>query len=841
MECCARCRAVPSTEASPATAAAAARWGGGRSRLRVGARASAEFAVGLAADSQRYFVPGWLISLSCSFVTLVVAAERDFISTVFLSVATFLMEEIILLVLLLAWGSAKFRSSATRRRPTFVTVENEHSDKCEFSSAGTVCGLECPGRKLLFSTRRNHKRISPVSAAEQLEDLAFEGDGSVPLCDLDLSSSEARDDSSLHGELLERPSTDQQAGDFRRELVVLAGPAILGQAVDPLAQLMETAYIGRLGPVELASAGVSVSIFNIISKLFNVPLLSITTSFVAEDISKSTSKKLVSVCLTNVIGVSADKKYLVINGGNEQPSDVTADRERLPSVSSALVLAVGIGTLEALALFCGSGLFLSLMGISAASPMRIPAEHFLRLRALGAPANVVSLAVQGVFRGFKDTTTPLFCVDLQKARTKTRSNMVDRVPTKGSGPCLLPSLEADGEGGYGGGDRVGERDRRHRRAVGSDVCCGRRRGDRCPCVCSWGTGRRGGSPVRCGPYRLAQVVHSCLGRAGSGPGIGNMSAVVLFPVLMYSLRLGVSGAALATVASQYIATFLLLWRLSRRAVLLPPKILELDFSGYIKSGGLLLGRTLSVLFTMTLATSMAARQGPLAMAAHQICLQVWLAVSLLSDALALSAQALIASSYAKGDYERVKGIAYYVLKMGALIGVVLAVILGASFGSLAGLFTKDIEVLQIVSTGMLFVSATQPINALAFIFDGLHYGVSDFSYSAISMMSVGVVSSLVLAYAPPLFGLSGVWFGLTLFMALRMAAGILRLRWETGPWYFLEKGNHTPQAACDIRNDGPLLFCCRLKQQPWFWTLHGKTIISVIKRNLVSTFLLSTL
>ena len=41
---------------------------------------------------------------------------------------------------------------------------------------------------------------------------------------------------------------------------------------------------------------------------------------------------------------------------------------------------------------------------------------------------------------------------------------------------------------------------------------------------------------------------------------------------------------------------------------------------------------------MTLATSVAARQGPIAMAAHQICLQVWLAVSLLTDAFAASAQ-----------------------------------------------------------------------------------------------------------------------------------------------------------------------------------------------------------
>uniref|UniRef100_A0A1D1ZBF2 Protein DETOXIFICATION n=1 Tax=Anthurium amnicola TaxID=1678845 RepID=A0A1D1ZBF2_9ARAE len=624
MECCARCRAAPAFEASPASnaaAAAAARWEGGRRRLRLGTRASAGSQLGLSSESQ---------------------------------------------------GAIKLRSSI-RRCPAFVTTGTVCSDRCECRSVGTLNGLGSSASKFLYCTQRKHARSSRVSAAEQLEDLALEGDGAVAYHDDNLGS----DESSLHDEFLRSPSTDMQAGDFRRELIILAAPAILGQAIDPLAQLMETAYIGRLGPVELASAGVSVSIFNSISKLFNMPLLSITTSFVAEDISKSPSRKLVP-----------DMKCLEVNGGNTRLYDETEERERLPSVSSALVLAAGIGALEALALFWGSGLFLRMMGISAASPMRIPAEHFLRLRALGAPANVVTLAVQGVFRGFKDTTTPLFCV-----------------------------------------------------------------------------------------------------------GVGNISAVILFPVLMYSLRLGVSGAAIATVASQYIATFLLLWRLSRRAVLLPPKILELDFSGYIKSGGLLLGRTLSVLFTMTLATSMAARQGPLAMAAHQICLQVWLAVSLLSDALALSAQALIASSFAKCDYERVKGITYYVLKTGVFVGVALAVILGSSFGSLAGLFTKDIEVQRIARTVILFVSASQPINALAFVFDGLHYGVSDFSYSALSMMLIGAVSSLALLYAPPIFGLPGVWFGLTLLMSLRMAAGFLRLQWKTGPWWFLQQGNHIREVA----------------------------------------------
>lgn len=161
------------------------------------------------------------------------------------------------------------------------------------------------------------------------------------------------------------------------EIFLLALPAVVGQAIDPLAQLMETAYIGRLGALELASAGIGVSIFNIISKIFNIPLLSISTSFVAEDISKNASKHS------------------------------SSGKLELSSVSSALILAAGIGIIEALALFLGSGLFLKLMGVSPASPMHKPAKLFLSLRALGAPANVVMLAIQGIFRGFKDTKTPV--------------------------------------------------------------------------------------------------------------------------------------------------------------------------------------------------------------------------------------------------------------------------------------------------------------------------------------------------------------------------------------------------------------------------------------------------
>lgn len=43
------------------------------------------------------------------------------------------------------------------------------------------------------------------------------------------------------------------------------------------------------------------------------------------------------------------------------------ERLRLPSVSTALLLAAAIGTIEAVALFLGAGLFLNMMGVPLVS------------------------------------------------------------------------------------------------------------------------------------------------------------------------------------------------------------------------------------------------------------------------------------------------------------------------------------------------------------------------------------------------------------------------------------------------------------------------------------------
>ncbi|XP_044374381.1 protein DETOXIFICATION 44, chloroplastic isoform X2 [Triticum aestivum] len=442
------------------------------------------------------------------------------------------------------------------------------------------------------------------------------------------------------------------------DILGIAVPAVLALAADPVTALVDTAFVGHIGSVELAAVGVSISVFNLVSKLFNVPLLNVTTSFVAEQ-------------------QAVDAKYSGV-GENEVSStreQASEKRKFLPAVSTSLALAAGIGLMEMAALIIGSGTLMDIVGIPVDSPMRAPAEQFLTLRAYGAPPVVVALAAQGAFRGFMDTKTPLYAV--------VAGNLVNAI----------------------------------------------------------------------------------------------LDAIFIFP-----LGLGVSGAALATVTSEYLAAIILLWKLNNELVLFSWNVIGGDIIRYLKSGALLIARTIAVILPLWLSTSLAARQGPVPMAGYEISLQVWLTISLLNDALALAGQALLASEYAKGNYKQARLVLYRVLQIGGITGLALAATLFLGFGYLTLLFTDDPAVLDVAQSGVWFVTITQPINAIAFVFDGLYYGVSDFGYAAYSTLFAGVVASAFLLVVAPNFGLGGVWAGLTLFMGLRAVAGFWRLGSKGGPW-----------------------------------------------------------
>ncbi|KAB2098017.1 hypothetical protein ES319_A01G209200v1 [Gossypium barbadense] len=433
------------------------------------------------------------------------------------------------------------------------------------------------------------------------------------------------------------------------EIVNIAVPATLALLADPIASLIDTAFIGRIGAVELASVGVSVAIFNQISRITMFPLVSITTSFVAEEeaTSKPTTEAEQDANPERESDVNQELVPLTGNGNVKKSQPDGNSKKHVPSASSALVIGSMLGILQTLFLIFAAKPLLGYMGVNSESPMLNIGQQYLTLRSLGAPAILLSLAAQGVFRGLKDTKTPLYAII-----------------------------------------------------------------------------------------------------------IGDSMNVILDPILMFVLRLGVKGAGIAHVVSQYLIFLILLWRLAGKIELCPPNFKELQFSRFLKSG-------------------------------FQLLIKIWLATSLLADGLAVAGQAILASSFAKKDYEKIVATASRVLQIGVLLGFLLSCTLAALSQFAAQLFTNDRDVMQLMNLSFPFIAVTQPINTLAFVFDGVNYGASDFAYSAYSMVLVAVVSIFCLFILSSSSGYIGIWIALTIFMNLRVFAGLLRVGTGTGPWSFL--------------------------------------------------------
>nr|GLL37756.1 protein DETOXIFICATION 44, chloroplastic [Ipomoea trifida] len=133
------------------------------------------------------------------------------------------------------------------------------------------------------------------------------------------------------------------------------------------------------------------------------------------------------------------------------------------------------------------------------------------------------------------------------------------------------------------------------------------------------------------------------------------------------------------------------------------------------------------------------------MSGHQICFQVWLALSMLTcfstgrpiTQLLHKAYSVNISDYSQGNYSRAREVVYKVMQIGMATRLTLGVSLLLWFGALSSLFSSDSEVLEIASYGTLFVAGSQPVNAIAFVLDGLYYGVSDFEFDAYSMVGGG--------------------------------------------------------------------------------------------------------
>ena len=161
----------------------------------------------------------------------------------------------------------------------------------------------------------------------------------------------------------------QQKKALTMDFFKIAVPAFIQLAAEPLAGLVDTAYLGRLGPEVLGGAGVAISAQYAVSKLYNDPLLRTSISLVA----------------------SEDGKKSRMPTKDERSKDSALSI----AVSSALLLAATVGVIQLLLYFSFAGSILTWMGVGPTSSMHYSAYSYLRVRALGTPAATLWLVTNG--------------------------------------------------------------------------------------------------------------------------------------------------------------------------------------------------------------------------------------------------------------------------------------------------------------------------------------------------------------------------------------------------------------------------------------------------------------
>lgn len=220
--------------------------------------------------------------------------------------------------------------------------------------------------------------------------------------------------------------------------------------------------------------------------------------------------------------------------------------------------------------------------------------------------------------------------------------------------------------------------------------------------------------------------------------IGNVGLNVLF---VYGLGLGIAGSALGTVLAQtaMAAAFIrvVLRAARQQGVSVLPR-----WAGVRRAFGAgvpLIVRTVAMRVALLVATAVAAGLGTAELAAHQVAFTTWTLLSLVLDAVAIAAQALVGRALGAGDIDGARAITRRMVQWGVLAGCVLGVLLVAVGSAYAGLFTTDDDVRTYLVAALLVAAATQPVAGWVFVLDGVLIGAGDGRYLAWASVASVVV------------------------------------------------------------------------------------------------------
>lgn len=212
--------------------------------------------------------------------------------------------------------------------------------------------------------------------------------------------------------------------------------------------------------------------------------------------------------------------------------------------------------------------------------------------------------------------------------------------------------------------------------------------------------------------------------------IGSATNIILDVILVYGIEgfvpvMNIKGAAYASVAAQLLmAIFSTYFLLTKTNI---PLRISFPFNKEIKSFIMMIlnlfVRTLALNVTLYYASAFSTSYGKQYIAAYTIAINLWFLGAFVIDGYSSAGNILSGKLYGAKSYKELIKLSNRLIKIGVVIGIIMAIVGFILYYPVGKLFTKDPEVLTEFYRIFWLVCVMQPLCALAFIFDGIFKGL----------------------------------------------------------------------------------------------------------------------
>ncbi|MEN8139124.1 MAG: MATE family efflux transporter [Bacteroidota bacterium] len=266
--------------------------------------------------------------------------------------------------------------------------------------------------------------------------------------------------------------------------------------------------------------------------------------------------------------------------------------------------------------------------------------------------------------------------------------------------------------------------------------------------------------------------------------IGGVINIILDFILVFGYAnipaMGIEGAAYASLISQFVMMLISIYLYLKNTEfnLKLSRSIHPELGNLIKMSLNLFIRTAALNYAIYLANKYATGYGNEYIAAQTIAMNIWLFSSFFIDGYANAGNAISGKLLGAKDYKRLWTLGIDLSKYSVFVAVVLGALYTVGYYTIGRIFIADREVLNIFYSIFWMVIAMQPINALAFTFDGIFKGLGEAKYLRNVLIAATFIGFAPTIYISDYFDLKlyGIWIAFTVWMLIRSLSLIVKFR-----------------------------------------------------------------